>query len=262
MIQNNTFTKVLTLCVFSIFLLIGCSSDLQEKTILDLSDDIQIELSQGIGPSGPYPTLIISSKSVFNCSNFEYSYNLIQVENSLSLNIIDLVQVGECDGNKGIASTTVQCHPFDIDQTLTVHLNSNFTTEANIKTYDHYYHLTPSIQMGTEILESEILRIPSNTAFGSISFKREITSSELEKINQLFESFNVNKIILEPGNYGLFEHLGTTIAYKYNELTSTSNVSVFFKYEDWNLVQSQWAEMINDLEIENHSITNYKGETL
>lgn len=247
---------------FILIIILGCSPTDEELSIVSISDDINLYLSQGVDNNGPHPIIEVSTKETQPCSNLAFNYFLQTDSTDITLDILDISLEGACDQKPMKTTTRIPVlTPININSFKLI-IKSIVENTGHLSSYDKVFNLQFESTEGFTLKNNEVLRIPNHSVWGAMEVPKDSITSYSNQLNQIIAPYKTNAYDMTPGEYGLFYYHGNQSSFDDMLVSSGPNISFFFKYNDWPSVAKAIKDFITSKSITNYKATNYIAEEI
>ena len=210
-----------------IFCLTACDKKANEEKIIDVEKEFNVQMWEKLDAYGGSLQFAVSTIKNQPCGNTGIEMNSNQINSKLTITIKSLVQPLRCDNisqpavdTLTIGNISTGSYNFNINLKDVV-LNSGILTVK-----DNLYKLYLTKQDGISLIAPELLRVPSGTIWGYVSFD----TGQDAKLLKFFDNLNklANPITIPLGNYGYFTITSTKVEIKANFDTKKQNIRQIF----------------------------------
>lgn len=193
--------KIYSLLYIVFFLiLIGCSKNTEDHSIVNVGDQFEIRLHQKLTPTGGVPSFLINSLEPQDCVNSVISHQTIFSDSKIELFLNDIYVEGSCIlGNEIIRDEILletQKEAIPIEISLMNIISNNGILFAD----DSGFELELKQFDGLKISKTHINKIRPNLIWGSYTLSNSDLSNQ---IKQYFQSLD-NSEPIQKGDFGFF----------------------------------------------------------
>ncbi len=232
-----------------IFCLTACDKKANEEKIIDVEKEFNVQMWEKLDVYGGSLQFVVSTIKNQPCGNTRIEMNSNQIDSKLTITIKSLIKPVICNN---FSEPAVDTLTFGNIKTGSYNLNINLKdvvlNSGTLTVKDNAYKLYLTKQDGISLITPELLRVPSGTIWGYISYD----TGQDAKLVKFFDNLNkiASPITIPAGNYGYFTISSTKVDIKANFDTKKQNIRQIFH----NLTKSS-------LELEN-LVNEYRSQGL
>jgi hypothetical protein len=189
--------------IYLLLLLCGlsCEKSTTEENHQDENDDIRISIVETIDGTQRTLQLLCSTREEYPCANYGISTTYHQTAGKIDLSFGDIVKPGGCLTAIGPATSNVD---LGVLANGTYELNIN-SSKGKLVVSDESYSITFSGKEKFEIVNPQLMRIPSNTIWGTIGYHDKATAVIVQAIVESLQGLGAVRQQYKQGFYGEFD---------------------------------------------------------
>lgn len=232
-----------------IFCLSACDKKANEEKIIDVEKEFNVQMWEKLDAYGGSLQFVVSTIKNQPCGNTGIEMNSNQINSKLTITIKSLVQPLRCDNISQPAVDTLTIGNISTGSyNFNINLKDVVLNSGTLTVKDNMYKLYFIKQDGISLITPEILRVPSGTIWGYVSFD----TGQDAKLVKFFDNLNkiATPITIPSGNYGYFNIISNKVEIKANFDTKKQNIRQIFH----NLTKSS-------IELEN-LVNEYRSQGL
>ena len=232
-----------------IFCLTACGKKANDEKIIDVEKEFNVQMWEKLDGYGGSLQFVVSTIKNQPCGNTRIEMNSNQIDSKLTMTIKSLIQPATCNNVSQPAVDTLTVGNVSTGSyNININLKDVVLNNGTLTVKDNIYKLYLAKQDGITLITPELLRVPSGTIWGYVSFD----TGQDAKLLKFFDNLNkiANPITIPSGNYGYFNISSTKVDIKANFDTKKQNIRQIFH----NLTKST-------IELEN-LINEYRSQGL
>ena len=232
-----------------LFCLTACDKKANDEKIIDVEKEFNVQMWEKLDANGGSLQFVVSTIKNQPCGNTRIEMNSNQIDSKLTMTIKSLIQPAFCNNISQPAVDTMTVGNISTGSySININLKDVVLNSGTLTVKDNIYKLYLAKQDGISLITSELLRVPSGTIWGYVSFD----NGQDAKLIKFFDNLNkiASPITIPSGNYGYFSISSTKVDIKANFDTKKPNVRQIFH----NLTKSS-------IELEN-LINEYRSQGL
>lgn len=208
-------------------LLNGCGKSANEDKIIDIDKEFNIQLWEKLEETGGNLQLIVSTIQNQSCSVTRIDMSSNRIDSKLTVTIKSLIYPQICSGVSQPAFDTLTIgNMAKGEYSLNINLKDVVLNSGILTVDEKKFKVSMANQDGISVTTPELMRVPSGTIWGYVSFENGQDSKLLKFMD------NLNKIAapvtVPNGNYGHFVVGTSKIDIKSSFTTKKPNVRQIF----------------------------------
>ncbi|MBK8699991.1 MAG: hypothetical protein IPN29_10865 [Saprospiraceae bacterium] len=244
-------------------LFVACTKDLPQENVINVVAELEVHLSQVVGPTGPFAEFIISTVDSVSCKNAELKVVSKANQSRFQLDIIGVEVTGLCAQGTHKPMTFKSLAIPESEIGIVIDIKNSLKSTGRIKVTADGYCLTMNEHNGLVIPNTCIKRIQPGTCWGIVEANH---INDLAKMKSILQTHEVQEFSFPQGNYGLFEvgdNAKVTLVKQQNQQSHfTYKYMFYFKLKDWQAFKTEFeSAFAGDASIQ-AAITDYYGRTL
>ena len=232
-----------------IFCLTACDRKANEEKIIDVEKEFNVQMWEKLDAYGGSLQFVVTTIKSQPCGNTRIEMNSHRVDSKLTITINSLIKPVSCNNVSEPAVDTLTIGNLSAGSyNININLKDVVLNNGILTVKDNVYKVYLPKQDGISLITPELLRVPSGTIWGYVSFD----TGQDAKLVKFFDNLNkiATPITIPSGNYGYFNISSTKIDIKANFDTKKQNIRQIFH----NLTKSS-------LELEN-LVNEYRSQGL
>ena len=252
----KNLNKVHYILFLGLLLIMGCDSDPESESFVNVSYQYELRLHQGLSENGGIPAVQIISIEEQECKNAFISYQTLLNEEKILVYLNDIIVEDECEtGNQKIrqliglpvlsATTPIEIQLKDVIRNQGLLHKNDLEFELDLHQFD-----------GLKITRTKVRRIREQMLWGRYSSNNE---EVLESIDEYLKSIDRNDVKI-IGDYGYF-YLDHNREVHLDE-ASDGNGFLISTDENFKEIKTRILELKEEFPSLEFEATNYAGSTM
>jgi len=206
--REMTQINIINILLLALILLSGCQGSKDDPNeIIAISDELKVEMWEGLGNEEREFMLRISTVSNLDCHNFQLAYSLTRPNGHVILSINNIIEPADCEPGVGPAKSVAVVGPFengihDIEINLQ---NSDIVNKGRLFTFNDRYELDMETDHGIVLTDEPLFRVPQETYWGYLGYEDATLATAIN--NDFFTALGTlsNQENYNAGDYGYFK---------------------------------------------------------
>ena len=210
-----------------IFCLSACDKKANEEKIIDVEKEFNVQMWEKLDVYGGSLQFVVSTIKNQPCGNTRIEMNSNQIDSKLTITIKSLIQPALCNNVSQSAVDTLTVGNLSTGSyNININLKDVVLNNGILTVKDNTYKLYLNKQDGISLITPELLRVPSGTIWGYVSFD----TGQDAKLLKFFDNLNklATPITIPSGNYGYFNVTSAKVEIKANFDTKKQNIRQIF----------------------------------
>lgn len=207
---NREMTQINIISVFllALILLNSCQGSKNDPNeIIAISDELKVEMWEGLGSEGREFMFRISTVSNLDCHNFQLAYSLTRPNGNVILSINNIIEPENCESGVGPARSQAVVGPFEVGiHDIEINLqNSDIINKGRLFTYNDRYEIDMETDHGIVLSNEPLFRVPQETYWGYLGYEDATVASTInDEFYNALETIATQEDYHE-GDYGYFK---------------------------------------------------------
>lgn len=200
--KHNLLSHFLLLCL----VMAGCSEDAPE-TVFDVEKDFILQMRENLSEAGGTLFFPVKTSKLQECLNAGIDISFRQETDALSVSFNSIIRPDDCIDGQAPANGAI--NPGDLafrDYRFTIDLKGEVVSEGILNVLSDRYVVGFADELGFEFEEKELMRMPTDIAWGYINHGQEEEAAADEALSLIEERGQEHD--LEDGSYGWFRLVG------------------------------------------------------
>ncbi len=194
------------LLLFFSILLISCEGESEEQ-VNTLGSDVSISLAEYLEPQERTLTFKFLTEKDFPCINYQISHAVQRMGNTISIELTGVEKADVCLDAIGPASAFIDVGNLsEGDYELIIKVGHELVNQGTLKVTSQAYHLTMEQPEGLLLENTDLLRIPDNTIWGTLKYEPEQKNKGVyQTLLSNLEAVGATEKRLDEGDYYYFD---------------------------------------------------------